>query len=73
VMVPPNASAEQLDAMRMAYMAGAQHLFASIMSILEPGQEETEADMRRMDLIDQELQAVSKELALRVAKPQSRA
>jgi len=73
VAIPPGASAEQLDAMRMAYMAGAQHLFSSIMSILEPGQEETEADMRRMDLIDQELQAVSKELALRVAKPQSRA
>jgi len=73
VMVPPNASAEQLDAMRLAYMAGAQHLFSSIMSILEPGQEGTEADLRRLDLIEKELRAVSEELSLRVVKPQSRA
>lgn len=42
---------------RAAFFAGAHHLFASIMNILEPGAEPTEKDMIRMDLIDHELRA----------------
>ena len=40
-----------------AFFGGAQHLFGSIMSILDPGHEPTERDMRRMDLIAHELEA----------------
>lgn len=70
--IPLDAPAVQLQEMRMAYMAGAQHLFSSIMTILEPGQDETTADLTRMDLIHKELAAFEKELRLRAAKPAGR-
>jgi len=53
--VPDNASAMQLEEMRNAFFAGAQHLFASIMSAMDPGEEPTEDDMRRMGCIQDEL------------------
>src|SRR5690606_29496803 len=46
---------DQLDQLRSAFFAGAQHLFGSIMGILDPGEEPTERDLRRMDLINHEL------------------
>jgi hypothetical protein len=55
--------------MHYAFMAGAQHLFSSIMTILDPEAEPTERDLKRMDLIDQELEAFRKEMELRAAKP----
>lgn len=58
--IEPNAPEIQVREMRMAFMAGAQHLFTSIMGILEPGAEPTEADLRRLDLIDKELRAFVK-------------
>jgi hypothetical protein len=68
--IPLDAPAVQLQEMRMAFMAGAQHLFASIMTILEPGETETEADLTRLDhLISKELEAFRQELELRVSKP----
>ena len=70
--IPLDAPAVQLQEMRIAYMAGAQHLFSSIMTILEPGQDETEADLTRMDLIHKELEAFGKELELRMSKPAGR-
>lgn len=54
-VVTPSAGAVQLQEMRLAFFAGAQHLFASIMSILDPGEEPTDADMARMDSIKVEL------------------
>lgn len=48
---------QQLLDLRMAFFGGAQHLFGSIMGILDPGHEPTERDMRRMDLIAHELEA----------------
>jgi hypothetical protein len=66
--VPLNAPAVQLEEMRNAFMAGAQHLFSSIMTILDPSLEETEADMRRLDLIASELDEFRKELELRVSR-----
>lgn len=50
-----DAPAGQLREMRMAFFGGAQHLFGSIMTILEPGEEPTEKDLDRMSLIDAEL------------------
>jgi hypothetical protein len=67
--IPNNAPAVQLQEMRMAFMAGAQHLFSSIMTILEDGVMETEADMTRMELISKELETFEQELRLRVGKP----
>jgi len=55
--IPADAPQIQIDEMRQAFFAGAQHLFASIMNILDPSDREpTEKDMRRMDLIAQELE-----------------
>lgn len=71
--VPLNAPAVQIAEMRNAFMAGAQHLFASIMTVLDPGTEPTDADMERMGLIAEELEAFGKELELRVAKAEGRA
>jgi hypothetical protein len=72
-VVPFDASGAQLSEMRLAFMAGAQHLFSSIMTMLDPGVDETPADLNRMDLINQELDAFRHELELRVAKPAGKA
>lgn len=60
-----DAPADQLQEMRQAFFAGAQHLFSSIMTILDPGSEPTDADLKRMDLIDQELRAFIADFELR--------
>ena len=54
--------------MRNAFMAGAQHLFASMIEMLDPGTDETPDDMRRMGLIARELEVFGNELELRVAR-----
>jgi hypothetical protein len=66
--VPPSVCAAQLDALRLAYLCGAQHLFASMITMLDPGTDETEADLGRMDLIAQEVEAITQELQLRAAR-----
>jgi hypothetical protein len=53
--IPANAPAMQVREMRLAFFAGAQHVFASILGILEPGSEPTENDLTRMVLINAEL------------------
>jgi hypothetical protein len=58
----PDASEVQVREMRMAFFAGAQHLFASIMGILDPGDEPTDADLKRMDNIAAELGRFEREL-----------
>lgn len=55
ISIPEDAPQIQLDEMRNAFFAGAQHLFGSIMQMLEPGAEPTENDLRRMTLISEEL------------------
>ena len=47
---------------RRAFFAGAQHLFGSIMGILDPGSEPTDADLARMDNIDRELRRFADEI-----------
>ena len=60
--IPLSAPPTQLDEMHKAYMAGAQHLWASIMTVLDPGSEHTEADMSRMSAIAVELQVYGEKL-----------
>ena len=52
----------QRTEMRKAYMLGAQHLFASLMGILDSDREPTAKDLHRMDLIHQELDAFRRSL-----------
>lgn len=61
-VIPADASDTQLSEMRKAFFLGAEHVWASIMTILDPGAEPTEKDMRRMDLINRELEAFRKEV-----------
>ena len=53
----PDAPPDQVREMRMAFFAGAQHVFGSIMQALDPGAEPSEADFSRMDKIAAELHA----------------
>ena len=71
--IPSDAPQIQLDEMRQAFFAGAQHLFSSIMSMLDPESEPTERDMRRMDSIDKELRAFINDYMLRHAPTQGEA
>lgn len=73
VVLPKDAGPVQIDETRKAFFAGAQHLFASIMSVLDPDEEPTANDLRRMDLIDQELHKFAGELGLDIMKPRGRA
>lgn len=68
-VIPPNASAVQLEEMRMAFFAGAQHLFSSLMNIMEEDAEPTEADLHKMELVDLELGEFAKQFELRIRKP----
>lgn len=68
--VPPDAQPVQIDEMRNAFFAGAQHLFGSIMSILDPGEDPTDADLGRMDLIQAELDEFITDFGLRHIKPE---
>ena len=60
IAVPVDASAAQVSDMRMSFYGGAQHLFSSIMNVMEKGDEATENDMRRIANIAAELAAFEK-------------
>jgi hypothetical protein len=66
-----NAPADQLREMRLAFLGGAQHLFSSVMNVLEPGAEPTDADLQRMNKIADELDAAQKELVASYGKKTS--
>lgn len=58
--LPPDVHA------RMLFMGGAEHLFASIMTMLDPGADPTDRDMRNMQLIHSELEVFRVEFEKRV-------
>jgi hypothetical protein len=64
-----DAPKHQLEFGREAFFAGAQHLFAAIMGTLDPEAEPTDADLRRMDLINDELQRFIQDFAARHGLP----
>lgn len=73
-VVPLAAPTLQRQEMRLAFFAGAQHLFSSIMGILDPGDEEpTAKDLARMDQIAAELKRFEGEWATRVFPGAARA
>lgn len=73
LVLMPNAPGDVLEIVRLAYMSGAQHLFASMVRMMDPGTDETLADLRRMDLIDAELSAFADELKLLTSRSQGQA
>lgn len=54
--IPESAPQTQLDCMREAFFAGAHHTFASVMTLLDPGQEPTQRDLNRISMIHSELE-----------------
>jgi hypothetical protein len=62
ILMLKDASDVQRTEMRKAYFFGAQHLWASVMGMLEPGLEPTELDMERMDKIHKELEKFVEEM-----------
>lgn len=73
MVIPDGASETQVNETRQSFFAGAQHLFTSIMTILDSGAEPTASDLRKMDLIHRELDEFGKQFALRFAKPEGSA
>lgn len=63
--ISPNAPALQLEEMRSAFFAGAAHLFHSLMIVMEPGAVETPNDLRRMELIHEEMERFLKDFEFR--------
>lgn len=55
VILPEDASAAQIIETRRAFYAGAQALYHTVLTSLEPGQDATEADLSMMENIDREL------------------
>src|SRR3954462_7030772 len=63
-----DATEKQYEMLRQAFFAGAQHLFASIMTTLEPG-EVTEADLSRIHAINEELEKFIEDFKLQHLTP----
>lgn len=70
---PDGAPTEQLEQLRQTFFAGAQHLYTSILRVLDPGDEPTDADLSRMGLIDAELKAFIEDFQLRHIKTEGKA
>lgn len=67
--IPRDASRQQLDDMRHAFFAGAQHVFATVYHMLDDDREPTVDDLRRMTVIAGELDDWVKEFELLTKKP----
>ena len=72
-VIAKDAPPVQLSEMRLAFMAGAEHVFSSIMNMLDEGAEPTDADLRRMDLIHKEIEEWRGRISERVQPAQGRA
>jgi hypothetical protein len=68
LVMAADAPEVQVSEMRMAFFAGAQHVFASIVSMLEPGAEATDNDLMRMSLIQIELEIFVQQSKARLRK-----
>ena len=64
--VDEDASEKQLDEMRFAFFAGAQHLLGCLMGVMDEGTEPTEADLRRMSNVQKELDEFVEEMKRRI-------
>jgi hypothetical protein len=61
-VLPRDASRVQIEETRKGFFAGAHHVFQSLLTVLEPGLEPTESDLRRLDLINAELERFAAEV-----------
>src|SRR5277367_1872575 len=54
--------------LREAFYGGAEHIFSSMINMMDPGIEETEADLTRMDLLHKELSEIRDQLRLKYGR-----
>lgn len=57
-----NTSEVQRTECRKAFFFGAQHLFASVLGMMDPGTEPTETDVERMTKLEAELKKFTNEM-----------
>jgi hypothetical protein len=62
MFVDENTPAKTRRRMEVAFLMGAQHVWASIMNMLDEGAEPTDADLRRMDMLGREMDIVTEHL-----------
>jgi hypothetical protein len=55
IYLPNVENPNQINDMRVAFFAGCAHLFNSMMSVMDSGEEPTDKDMKRMSMIHAEL------------------
>ena len=68
--LPPDASAASIEVMRFVYMAGAQHLFATMTAAMDAGDGITANELRRMSMIHAECEEWRKQAeALLIDQP----
>lgn len=53
--IPQDTPPAQVREMHLAFMAGAEHVWMSMLAMLDAGAEPSEVDLRRMDSIQREL------------------
>ncbi|SCM79824.1 hypothetical protein KL86PLE_90658 [uncultured Pleomorphomonas sp.] len=71
--IPLNTPAAQLEEMRAAFFAGAHHLFASLMCVFDEDEEPTDADLRKLDLIERELAGFIRDYEMKHVKTEGSA
>lgn len=72
-VLPPGVSEAQKNDMMISFFAGAEHVFSTIINMLEEGEEPTAADLRRMDKIHAEIERWRAVISERVQPSQGRA
>jgi hypothetical protein len=65
-VIPKDAPKVQIDECQLAFYAGATALFSTIISILQPGQEATDADLETMSAIEAELRGFAEDIGRRI-------
>src|SRR5262252_9169958 len=56
LVIAKDAPDVQVSEMRLAFFAGAEHLFSSMMVFMDPGEEPTDRDLKRMSQLNDELE-----------------
>jgi hypothetical protein len=62
LVLPPDASDTQRAETRKAWFLGAEHIFSTIMMVMDPGEEPSDRDLARMSKLHAELEAFKLEL-----------
>lgn len=71
-MLPAGLAPQSLDRIRLAYLAGAEHVFSSMLSGMDEGDAETDAEIKRMENLSIEIAKAREELNAAAPRSQGR-